>query len=126
MANYTPDPFGEPEPAPASEQLFADTPTRKPHRAPRQRSSVSILQIGDVVAAGLTNGAPPVGQVSAVDDYGLRLDLYSWLDGSFGVGVAVILWQQVAEFKLAQQGSGGVYEMDPLAEFQTEWTKASK
>ncbi|MER7331765.1 MULTISPECIES: hypothetical protein [unclassified Micromonospora] len=85
-----------------------------------------ILRPGDVVAVGLANKKCPVGVVTAADSNGFRLDLYSWPIGQFSAGVKVVLWSQVVEVgPLARQRADGVFEMDPLAGFQTAWTRVA-
>lgn len=85
-----------------------------------------ILRPGDVVAVGLRHKQCPVGLVTAVNGQGFRLDLYSWAVGMFSAGTAVVVWPQVlAVGPLARQRGDGVFEMDPLAEFQAAWTKAA-
>ena len=82
------------------------------------------LRPGDVLAVGLDNDRCPVGVVTAVNEHAFRLDLYSWPLGQFSAGTAVVRHEQVREFSdLAVQDDGGVFQMDPLAAFQTEWTE---
>ncbi|WP_328344656.1 hypothetical protein [Micromonospora sp. NBC_00421] len=82
---------------------------------------------GDVLAAGLNDGRCPVGVVTAVDDDTFRLDLYSWPLGSFTAGTMIVRHDQVREFSpLAVQRADGVFDMDPLAAFQTAWKDANR
>ncbi|MFJ1539228.1 hypothetical protein ACIODS_11865 [Micromonospora chalcea] len=121
-----PDPIDPPRDA----ILFPPNPnpTRKatPRQAakPRYRHDETPLRPGDVVAVGLDNGRCPVGQVEAVSGLYFRLNLYSWPVGRFTAGTAVIRHGQVREFSdLAVPDGDGVYQMDPLAAFQTRWTE---
>lgn len=86
----------------------------------------SLVQPGDVVALGLSDGACPVGLVRSVDDRGIRLALYSFLTHYFSAGPRVVLWPQVADILHARERYDStpedrVFEMDPLADFQTAW-----
>lgn len=118
--------FSRPEPVSpepvSTEPLFVNTKPKPPRRTPRPRAA-SILEIGDVLAAGLNNGRCPIGRVKTVDDHGFRLNLYSVTAGTFTAGAAVILWSQVSELQLAVQGGGESHEMGPLIDFHTAWTK---
>lgn len=120
----SPNLFGNPlAPAPPGAQLFVDPPPRKSQRRASRPRRASILEVGDVVAAGLANGRCPIGRVKTVDDHGFRLNLYSVSAGTFTAGAAVILWSQVSELQLAVQGNGEPHDMAPLAAFQAVWTK---
>ncbi|MFG1846852.1 hypothetical protein [Micromonospora carbonacea] len=82
------------------------------------------LRPGDVLAVGLDNGKCPVGIVTAANADMFRLDLYSWPLGRFTAGTMVIKFEQVQEIApLAVQDDDGVYQMEPLREFQTSWTE---
>lgn len=102
------------------------TDTSQPEGLTPNLAATQIVRVGDVLAAGLTNGKCPVGQVAAVSDQGFRLALYSWPIGYFSAGTAVVLWSQVGELAFASQREDDVFEMDPLAEFQSAWTKAAR
>ncbi|WP_341719857.1 hypothetical protein QQG74_09225 [Micromonospora sp. FIMYZ51] len=123
--------FASPVPAtitdPASGQKYAlrkRTQPRKPQ--PRLRDEDMPLRPGDVLAAGLDNGRCPVGKVSAVNDFYIRLNVYSWSACTFTAGTAVIRHDQVREFSHLAEQVDGVHVMDPLAEFQTAWTEANQ
>lgn len=121
--------FASPDPRDVDGPLFADTRKPKQRRTPdqRYRKDTTPVRPGDVLAAGLNDGRCPVGIVTSVDDAGFQLDLYSWITGRFSAGTAIVRHEQVREFSdLAVQDDGGVFQMDPLAAFQTAWTEARK
>lgn len=79
------------------------------------------IRVGDVFAA-ILDGRCPVGMVTAVDGHAFRLDLYSWAVRRFTAGTLIVRHDQVREFSpLAQQDGGGVYDMEPLRQFQLAW-----
>ncbi|MEV5819374.1 hypothetical protein AB0L22_09375 [Micromonospora haikouensis] len=98
---------------------------RKPQ--PRWRDEDMPLRPGDVLAVGLNNSRCPVGQVEGVNDFYVRLTLYSWPLGRFTAGTVVIRHGQVHEFSpLAVQDDDGVYQMEPLRQFQMAWTEGQR
>ena len=98
-----------------------------------------ILRRGDVVALGLRGGDCPVGHVDLVTDWGVRLQLMSFLTGFFDQGGLGIRWEDIQRvvyadpetdpdevaFSLGLTGStkAKVFNIRPLGRFQTNWKK---
>ncbi|MER7166797.1 hypothetical protein ABT336_12135 [Micromonospora sp. NPDC000207] len=98
---------------------------RKPQ--PRWRDEDMPLRPGDVIAVGLDNGRCPVGRITGVNDFYIRLALYSWITRRFTAGEAVLRHGQVREFSpLAVQDDDDVYDMEPLRQFQVAWEKGEQ
>ncbi|MFY9341122.1 MAG: HNH endonuclease [Planctomycetota bacterium] len=91
--------------------------------APKPRSSAIVLAVGDVVALGLSDDRCPVGLIVAIDTEAIRLDLMSFLDGTFGHRTEVVRRVDVERAVVA--GMSGPNEADtaPLGEFQTQWRR---
>lgn len=110
---------GKPNP---SHKNLARRHTRRPSR----------LEPGAVVAMGMKNGECPVGIVTSADDTFVVLDLYSWITGYFGyqtrayrIGlIDELLFGEVLndppKWMVVEKGQV-VYDIDPLADFQTRW-----
>jgi hypothetical protein len=90
--------------------------------------------LGTVGAFGMADGTCPVGLVTCHDRTGLTLALYSWLTGYFGAGTRHVAMGDLRQFCVAYEMSDTdmavcgiqpdgevVWDMDPLAEFQTAW-----
>lgn len=83
------------------------------------------LRIGQVYALALRNGECPVGLVAAGDREGVTLDLYSWLTQLFTAGEMWVSADDISRWKRAEreeQADHIVFRMDPLGDYQTEWT----
>jgi predicted GIY-YIG superfamily endonuclease len=88
---------------------------------------------GRVFAFGIPEGRCPVGLVTKVwqadPTHGrptLEVELYSWLTGYFGCQTAFIDVQggmQMLEAEYHIDGNDKVFDMDPLAAFQTQWNE---
>jgi hypothetical protein len=99
--------------------------------------SITIPEGDEVYALGLANGKCPVGIVKESFEDGLTLVLFSWLIGDFSGDEVWVPYSQIRARKQASflsperakaDGYGWsekVYDMDPLADFQTSWMKAS-
>ena len=100
-------------------------PTKPPApRPPRWRDEDMPLRPRDVLAVGLTNRRAVIGRVTGVNDHVFRLDGYSPRLDRFNAGVIVIGWQQVVEFgPVARKRGDYSLNMDPLVEFQRQWTE---
>lgn len=100
--------------------------------AASQPDPAAVVRVGDVIAAGCTDGTCPVGYVTAVDTHGIRLDLYSWLTGYFTAGPRVVRWPEIATIRHATQTStyasrgDEMFDMEPLAAFQGAWKTRSE
>jgi hypothetical protein len=109
------------------------------------------VNAGEVVALGLSptplgEQECPVGSVIEVSSFGVRIALYRWHIGYFDGGERLIPWHRIMEAELARRmdayevhkrnfGSVDipadkipeldvpVFDMDPLGDFQTIWTK---
>jgi hypothetical protein len=93
------------------------------------------INVGDVIAVavdGVRN--PPVGQVIECDDDAITLAAFQWLNGYFGGAQILVrrrdiratLWaERMASDDLTASGfyrdGETVYDMTPLADFQTYW-----
>lgn len=107
------------------------TPAQRPTSAARPK----LLPEGVVVALALSRGRyrTPVGIVTDSTPDSATLNLYSWLVGLFTAGqttirVPDILAMRFADTFTADQAAmlgyepvDGIFNMDPLAEFQIEW-----
>lgn len=88
------------------------------------------VAVGDVIAVRLDSGGPstcPVGMVESVDEYRIGLYLYSWAVYRFTAGERAVSWTRVRSLMQARRlpsdrNGTKVFDMDPLAAFQTEWT----
>lgn len=88
------------------------------------------VAVGDVVALGLAANPVgeitcPVGEVTAVDPAGVSLRLFRWLPGTFDLP-AWVAWPRVLEIRWAERDGDGVFVMDPLADYQTRWTRGAE
>jgi hypothetical protein len=105
-----------------------------------------VLREHDVVAVGLWDGQCPVGIVTDIDDVGVRLDLFSFLDGAFSGAPRMIMWAEVAKIVHAREQEdhelvGGsdwltvekakkihrsehFFDTIPLENFQSQWRHA--
>lgn len=108
--------------------------------SPTQAPSDYPVTAGEVVALAL---APnhlaetecPVGLVTEVSRFGVKVARMSWLSGYFDQGEALIAWSRVMEIQWAstmtpaqaeKDGYGrveGIWDCDKLGDFQIEWTK---
>ena len=86
------------------------------------------LQVGDWAALGLSDGTCPVGQIVAVDEHGLAVQLVSFFSGYLMDRVQVVLWPllvkaeaQYPEFAETDDRGAHVVNLDPLADFQSSW-----
>lgn len=79
-----------------------------------------LLEPGEVVAI-LVEGRsfPPVGWVVAVNDRLIRLELYSWATMAFTAGTTAVRWDDVLDIVWAGLDPDGLFDMDPLADYQT-------
>lgn len=100
------------------------------------------VAVGDVVALclppnHLNEAECPVGMVSEVSRFGVKLDLLRWFGGTFDGAEVLIPWHrimrvqwaaQISSWEAKKQGYGevkeptGIYDCDPLAYVQTKWT----
>jgi predicted GIY-YIG superfamily endonuclease len=103
------------------------------------------VSIAEVVALELSPSPMgdqecPVGMVEEVSPFGVKLALYSWLSGMFGAMVGnrnfvLVPWHRVMGISWAEKMPEGqaeklgygrdpdIFDMDPLADVQTRWTK---
>lgn len=86
------------------------------------------LTKGEAYALGLSDGTCPVGVVAAGDEQGVTLVLFDWICCMF---VADTIWVRadlIQKWLQAELTAGHEKDkvkdfwMDPLGEFQTEWT----
>ena len=87
--------------------------------------TTTIVRPDDVIAAALNTGGDtaascPIGIVTAVDEHGLRLDLFSFVTGEFTAGPRIILWSEIVTIRHATAGRDG-WNLGPLALLQTKW-----
>lgn len=117
-------------------------PTAAMKATPMRRRGIAV---GGVYAVGLDSPIArgrlcPVGIVTEADDDGFTMTLYSWLIGSFDLEDVWIPYDSVKTWVRADRMSrrealadgyckeiaeAGVFRMDPLGEFQTEWERRS-
>lgn len=99
-----------------------------------------MLRLHQVVALGLADGRCPVGSVIESDEWGATLGLYHWLTGYFSAGTRYVAYGDIRSMRFGvpmspsarsswERWNGSVdddaviWDMDPLAEFQTAWTQ---
>lgn len=121
------------------------TTPRDPARPERRASTPRVtlpcaLEVGEVYALGLRDGTCRVGLVSdESNEDGIVLTLYSWLMGDFNLADEWVSAEEIAQWRKAdwklwkeegQTRSGWfieagtkVFDMDPLADFQTDWQR---
>lgn len=95
------------------------------------------IRVGTVAAFGMADGRCPVGIVKIVHRKFLSIDLYSWLTGYFSGDARRIDTADIRQWRMAQRMDPAtaertglvlrpgdvVWDMDPLADFQTQWTE---
>jgi hypothetical protein len=123
--------------APRYNVQHAGTATAPPRVAPPPSDPPRFTWAKRVGAFGLAGGKCPVGLVTDESEGWLTVELYSWVSGYFGYEQRRIPVSSIRRFCFATRMSRAaaecrglvvsrddvVWDMDPLADFQTAWTK---
>lgn len=76
-----------------------------------------------VMAVRLFDGRCPVGLIRSDSGTSFSLELYQWLIGRFLGDTIDLHWSEVHSTLRAERLPSGVFDMEPLAVFQTEWVE---
>lgn len=94
---------------------------------------LALLQVGDWAALGLSDGTCPVGQIVAVDEHGIAVQLVSFVSGYLMDRVQIVPWSllvkaeaQYPEFVDTDDRGAHVVNLDPLGAFQSDWKRAEE
>lgn len=98
---------------------------RPSHRVSGEPAGL-LLQPGDYVAIGMSDGKCPVGYVDFVDDQWVTLILKSWLTGCYDLERRSYRMDKAEHITYAQKINDGLVDDDHFAAFQTEWINAHR
>lgn len=100
-----------------------DEDVAKPQQPSEPGQQAYPVKLDDAVALCLRDGECPVGLVTGLFEFGVKISLFMWLDGYFG-REAVFRWDCIEEIHFAYKNNEDIYEMDDLGGQQTRWKKA--